>query len=432
MCRNLLFYFSSRMRKADGTEATLTKHSVEMESDIKEWKPLEPKELVDWEPGEKEITDPRETVAVLLKLSNYEQTPEEWFAENWYEVLKNKDWEVRLFCVNSWGIDTDPVKRCIQILYGNKYAYLKKWEFELYWPVDIKRYVRKLATPYGYITIPIITVDNTAVLFDSHWCLTDGEKSTYELYNNKTYDYDAMELEKKIMSDLILYSTLGQKDMDQSKGIFDKIKKECENTGVLRKITFKDGLFVLDFDWRIWFDTAKQEKPMVFPPFTIKIDFARKNLSLSWWHPHRWQGGFCLGGELTKIRDRCFKEKDIYGLVMWMVQFWQEWNSSDVGHWDRHPWRCIINAWNDWTFSGIDDLPVSKAEIIFTVMEASITYVLDNNWLSNPLKELLMENEWFRKQFKERVSLGNRKTIIDTLLTETQKKKDFIKELLED
>jgi hypothetical protein len=43
---------------------------------------LEPKELVDWEPGEKEITDPRETVAVLLKLSNYEQTPEEWFAEN--------------------------------------------------------------------------------------------------------------------------------------------------------------------------------------------------------------------------------------------------------------------------------------------------------------------------------------------------------------
>jgi hypothetical protein len=121
----------------------------------------------------------------------------------------------------------------------------------LYGPVDIKRYVRKLATPYGYITIPIITVDNTAVLFDSHWCLTDGEKSTYELYNNKTYDYDAMELEKKIMSDLILYSTLGQKDMEQSKGIFEKIKKECENTGVLKKITFKDGIFTLDFDWRI-------------------------------------------------------------------------------------------------------------------------------------------------------------------------------------
>ena len=420
------------MRKADGTEATLTKHSVEMESDIKEWKPLEPKELVDWEPGEKEITDPRETVAVLLKLSNYEQTPEEWFAENWYEVLKNKDWEVRLFCVNSWGIETDPVKRCIQILYGNKYAYLKKWEFELYGPVDIKRYVRKLATPYGYITIPIITVDNTAVLFDSHWCLTDGEKSTYELYNNKTYDYDAMELEKKIMSDLILYSTLGQKDMEQSKGIFEKIKKECENTGVLKKITFKDGIFTLDFDWRIWFDTAKKEKPMVFPPFTVKIDFVRKNLSLNWWHPHRWQGGFCLGGELTKIRDNCFKNKDIYWLVMWMVQFWQEWNSTDVGHWDRHPWRCIINTWNDWLFSGIDDLPVSKAEIIFTVLEASITYVLDNTWLSNPLKELLMENEWFRKQFKERVSLSNRKTIIDTLLTDTQKKKTFIKELLED
>ena len=56
------------MRKADGTEATLTKHSVEMESDIKEWKPLEPKDLVDYEPGEKEITDAMETVKVILKL----------------------------------------------------------------------------------------------------------------------------------------------------------------------------------------------------------------------------------------------------------------------------------------------------------------------------------------------------------------------------
>lgn len=420
------------MRKADGTEATLTKHTVEMASDIKEWKPLEPKELVDREPGEKEITDPRETVSVLLKLSNYKEDPEDWFSSQWYDVLKKKDGSVFLYSRDIWSVETDIVKRCMQILYWGKYAYLKKWEFELYWPVDIKRYVRKLATPYGYITIPIITVDNTAVLFDSHWCLSEWERATYELYNNKTYDYDKMELEKKIMGDLILYSTLWTKDMEQSRSVFDKIKKECENTGVLRKITFKDWVFTLDFDWRIWFDTANHERPMVFPPFTVKIDFVRKSLWLSGWHPHRWQGGFCLGWELTKIRDRCFRDKDIYGLVMWMVQFWQEWNSSDVGHWDRHPWRCIMNAWNDWAFSSIDNLPVSKAEILFTVMEASITYVLDNTWLSQPLKDLLLESEWFRKQFKERVSHSNRETIIETLLSDSDKKKDFIKELLED
>jgi hypothetical protein len=35
--------------------------------------------LVDYEPGEKEITDAMETVKVILKLSDIDTEPEEWF-----------------------------------------------------------------------------------------------------------------------------------------------------------------------------------------------------------------------------------------------------------------------------------------------------------------------------------------------------------------
>ena len=418
------------MRKADGTEATLTKHSVEMESDIKEWKPLEPKDLVDYEPGEKEITDAMETVKVILKLSDIDTEPEEWFENQWYEVLRKKDWTVYITDWNGMGIDKDIVRRCLQLLYWGKYAYLKKWDFELYWPVDIKRYQRRLATPLGYITIPIITVNNTPVFFNSKWCLTDWEKTTYELYNNKSQDYDRMELEKKIMWDLILYSQIWTKTMDDSKALFEKIKKECENTGVLKRIAFDNWVFTLDFDWRIWFDTAKNQKPMVFPPFTITIDFVRKQLWLRGRHPHRYNWGFCLGWVLTDIKDRCFKEKDIYWLVMGMIQFAWEWNSSDVGHSDRHPWNCIIRTFQDNGYTDIRELPVSAWEILLTLIEYSYTYLLDNVDLREVLKEQLLNNEWFRKLFLERVNKEKRNSMINEVLTEKEREKDFIKELM--
>lgn len=417
------------MRKADGTEATLTKHSVEMESDLKGWKPLEPKDLVDWEPNEKEISDTMETVKVILKLSEINDDPEDWFEKQWFEIVRKKDWTAYL--VNDLGMDRDIVKRCLSILYWGKYAYLKKDNFELYWPVEIKRYQRRLATPLGYITIPIITVNNTPVFFNSKWCLSEEERNCYELYNNKTIDYDRMELEKKIMWDLILYSQLWTKSVDDSKTLFDKIKKECEQVWTLKKISFNNWVFTLDFDWRMWFDTAKHQPPMVFPPFTITIDFVRKQLWLRGRHPHRYNWGFCLGGALTDIKDKCFKEKDIYGLVMGMIQFAWEWNSSDVGHSDRHPWNCIIRTFQDWVSYDISNLPVSKGEVLLTLLEYSFTYVLENNTLSQELKQLLLNNEWFRKLFSDRLELGRRRDIIENLLSDEEKENDFIKALLE-
>lgn len=417
------------MRKADGTEANLTRHSVEMEADLKGWKPLEPKDLVDREPNEKVITDAMETVKVILSLSDIEEEPEEWFEKQWYDLVKKKDGTVVLLNTNQNQIITDIVKKVVDILYYWKRAFLRKGEFELYWQVDVKRYVRELDTPLGKITIPVITVWDTPVFFNSKWCLSEWERSTYELYNNKEYDYDKMELEKKIMSDLILYSQTGVKAMDDSKSIFNRIKEECDKMWVLKKIAFKDWIFTLDFDWRIWFDTAQKQKPMVFPPFTITIDFMRKNLWLRWWHPHRWNGWFCLGWALTQIKDQCFKNKDIYGLVMWMVQFGNEWNSSDVGHSDRHPWNCIIRTYNDTGFD-LEWLPVSKEEIILTVAEYNYTCVLDLNWLSNPAKELLMNSESFRALMKDRLNKDNIKYLVAWLLTTEEKKKDFIQELL--
>lgn len=240
------------MRKADWTEANLTKTPVEMEAKLEGGKPLEPKDLVDREPGEKEITDALETVGVILKLSEIDTEPEQWFKEQWFDILRNNDGEAYLYEPSNDRVIKDIVSKCLNILYYGKYAFLKKDNFELYWPVDIKRYQRRLATPLGYIKIPIITVENTPVFFSAKWCLTNEERSAYELYNNKTYDYDRMELEKKIMGDLILYSQLWTKTMDESKDLFDKIKKECENIGTLQRIAFNNGIFQLDFTWRMF------------------------------------------------------------------------------------------------------------------------------------------------------------------------------------
>lgn len=419
------------MRKAWGTEATVSKKKVEMKADLKAGEPLKPKELVDWKKSDKVITDAMETVKVILELSDIKDEPEDWFKQQWYDIATKSDGTKFLLAGDWMWVDTDIVRRTIQILYWGKYAYLKKGDFELYWQVDVKRFVRQLDTPLGSISIPIITVNDVPVFFNSKWCLTEWERSTYELYNNKEYDYDKMELEKKIMADLILYAQSWTKSMDESKTIFDRIQKECENMWVLKNIKFADWVFTLNFDWRMWTDTAHNQPGMVFPPFTITIDFVRKNLWLRGWHPHRWQWGFCLGWELTKIKDRCFKEKDIYWLVMGMIQFGVEWNSNDVWHWDRHPWNCIIKTYNDGFSWDINDLPVSIADILLTVIDYSYTYVIEHDWLKNPLKDLLMNNEWFRALFLERVKDSRmRSAIISNVLSPTERENDFIKALL--
>lgn len=430
MCRNLLFPLYINMRKANSTEATLKKTTVEMESDVKEQKPLEPKELVDWEPCDKEITDPIETVKVILQLSDIDTEPEEWFESIWRELVRKKDWTIYLLNSLNNNVNKDPILVCISHLYSGKYAYIKKWDMELYWPVEVKRYRRRLATPLGYINIPIVTVNWTPIFFNSKWCLTQAERNIYELYNQKKVNFDRMELEKKIMWDLIIYSQLWTKTLEESKALLTKIEEEVRKTWVVKKFTFDNWIFEINFDWRMWFDTAREQPPMVLPPFTITIDFLNKRLWLRGWHPHRFQDNFCLWGALTQLKDRCFRDRDMYWLVMGMVQFGCEWNSSDVWMWDRHPWRCIIRTFEDNWIPNLSGLPVSAEEIYCTLLSYSYTYVLDTDELVNDCARLLKDSEPFRALLKQRVQQEWINWFLDWLSSElVDKDEPFIKEL---
>jgi hypothetical protein len=65
-----------------------------------------------------------------------------------------------------------------------------------------------LETPYGRIVMPIVCVDDTPMFFKKTGLLSQEQVETYELYNNKTEDFDRLEMEKKIMADLISYSQI--------------------------------------------------------------------------------------------------------------------------------------------------------------------------------------------------------------------------------
>ena len=63
-------------------------------------------------------------------------------------------------------------------------------------------------TPYGKVLCPLMTVESVPAFFPVSKLLSREQVQTYELYNNKTEDFDKREMEKKIMSDLIAYSQI--------------------------------------------------------------------------------------------------------------------------------------------------------------------------------------------------------------------------------
>ena len=84
-------------------------------------------------------------------------------------------------------------------------------------------------------------------------------------------------------------------------------------------------------------DNSWDYHPMVLAPLTININFKSRSISMDWNHPHNLGWSPCLGWTLSRLKDECFREKDIYGLVVGMAQFWNSFTSRDCGHWDRDP-----------------------------------------------------------------------------------------------
>lgn len=356
-------------RRRNSTEATVKR--VAMTSDIKVGEPLKPEEVIEYKTPDKEIKDQIEAFDCILKMAGVNKTVKEMFTEKGWTEWTNDKGE-KMVMDNSWRIARDYVRRFLEDSYWNKWAYIKKWDKELFWKVFIRPYDSFMNTPYGKVLCPLMTVESVPAFFPVSKLLSREQVQTYELYNNKTEDFDKREMEKKIMSDLIAYSQIWVKWIADCKAIFDRIQSECEKIWVVKSIKFDNGIFYIDFDWRMIVDSSGDYKPRVAPPFRLMINFKDKYIECSWEHPHNLHPDPCLWGILSQVRDKCFKSWDIYWLVMWMVQFWNQWTSTDAGGTDREPWHCLRRHL-DWMSVNVEktimELPVTLSDMVETLTD---------------------------------------------------------------
>lgn len=398
--------------RRNSTEATVKK--VAMTSDIKVGEPLEPEKVIEYDCPNVEITDQKEAFGYVLKISGYEWTIEDYFKEKNLDIWTNANWE-SLVMDRGWRVYKNLIRDFLQEHYVWQYAYLKKWDSELYWRVQLRPYDSLMKSPYGVIHMPLMTVDNVPIFFPMNKLLTREQVSTYELYNWKQEDFDRVELEKKIMADLITYSQLWVKNITNAKDIFDRIQKECEKIWTVSGLRFDNWILNIRFDWRMLVDSSWTYWPLAAPPFTIMVDFRNKEISWDWEHPHNLHPDLCLGWELTRLKDKCFKDRDIYWLAMWLVQFWNQWTSTDAGHTSRDVPHCVLRylqtipadtCINEWA------LPVSLASIVQSLAEMwQQSYFLNVGSTARRMFINRLEEESFVLELKEKIGHDNLKEL---------------------
>lgn len=383
------------MRRKGSTEQVVKRTA--MKSEIEVGEPLEPEEVADYVCPDKEITDPIEAFGYVLQMAWEGKTAEEWFEEHNIHKWTNEKGESMLMDWSWYKVD-NLIRNYINHEYWNaRRAYVKKDWKEIYWRVSIKPYDSMLETPYGRIVMPIVCVDSTPMFFKKSGLLTPDQVEVYELYHNKTEDFDRLEMEKKIMADLILYSQIWTKTIEQSKDVFDRIKKECDKLGCIDSISFREWIFTINFGWRMITDSSGAIPQMVAPPFTMTIDFRNKRIECSWEHPHNLHPQPCLGWELTRIKDKCFKERDLYWLVMWMLEFGLQWTSTDAGNTDRDASYCLTRHLEQnlrCTKDNVMAIPIPFEEIMRTVCRQTPDFFLQM-WSSRQWFTEMLDDENF-------------------------------------
>lgn len=315
---------------------------------------VKPKEIEDFECPDITITDEVEKIGVLLKLNWIEEEPLKWLKDTrWIGKITNATWDDVYYIEQSQVIIPDIIRWLFEQLYYNHYAYLKKWPMLICWPCELQgEWEIEYETPYGKMELPILSVEWKILLFPRKFLMTDDEKNVFELskINQDSFD-DRWELEKEIISKIIAYTTSEKKSLSNIKETFDKIKEESEKIWGVERIVFTWSDLKIHFNPRMIVDSQGKYPNWVAPSFAIRVNVLDRTIEWEWLHPHlmtNWS--LCMWWELTALRDRCFKNKDIYGLVMWLIQFWNTWNSRDAA-WDsrRNLGSQLITAFNQQT-----------------------------------------------------------------------------------
>lgn len=413
------------MIKPDSTEATVKKVALETDIEVKE--PLKPNEVANYDCPDKDITSQREVFDCILKMSEYDWTVEDYFERNEFKSWEDWDWNV-IITDKRGDIVRDIVMDYLMENYNWKYAYLNNNWRELYWRVQVDRYNSICKTPYWRVEMPMLTVWGVPVFFPTKWLLNEEQRYVYEMYNNKTEDFDRMELERRIVWDLIRYSQLGTKTVEDCKAIVDRIVNECKNVWTITKVGFRDFVFRIDFGWRLVTDTDKQYWYRVLPPFTIKIDFVNHTIECEWEHPHNLHPRPCLWGTMTDLRDRCFRDRDLYWLVMGMVEFWNAWTSSDAGNTSREPGCCCINWINDrgfdWVIAILNEWIIKFVDLWDTISDTNGKYFLRHTDRRKSYFLEQLENEELVREMIQRRGEEFMKDIFVSAYSDNEEKKN--------
>lgn len=363
------------MRKKNSTEATVEK--VQLTTELDGLKPIEPKDVIDYEVDDtaEPIRDPLEVLKILLKLNDYKGWVNKFLQARKYQVLTDSDG--KSYFLRDWHIVDDIVFDIVQLMYGWKSAYIKRWDYILFGDVNIRPYKITVCTKYGNIELPALTVDGQTIYFKRNDCLSNDEMEAYKMYNQKDQDYNKLELEKKIMADLISYTQLGTKTIDDCWELINKIKTALESIGTVKYCGWRNNVMTLDFPLRMGTDNSNLYHPMVLAPLSIHIDFRNRSIRMDWNHPHNIGWSPCLGWTLSRLKDECFREKDIYGLVVGMAQFGNSFTSEDCGHNDRDPSKQLIRY-----ISGFNlDTILEWKEVPFQEIFRTVAFY-DVNWFT--------------------------------------------------
>lgn len=358
------------MKRANSTEATVEK--VELKTELDSLKPIEPKDVIDFKVDEEApaVEDPIEILKIFLKLNEYKWWLKKFLKARWYQILKDEnDKEI---VIRDWQIVKDLVYDIFDRLYNHKSAFIKRWEYVLFGEVVVRDYKIKVCTKFGNVMFPNMTVDWTTIYFPRNNVLSSDELEAYKMYNQKKEDYNKMELEKKIMADLIAYSQLWTKTLEESSELIDRIKKDLEAIGTVEYCGFKNGEFIIKFPFRMGTDNSKKYAPMVLSPLEIRINFKDKYIHTMGEHPHNLWWSPCLWGELARLKDQCFRDWDIHWIIIGMTQFWNSFTSDDCGHWDRDP-ACCLRRYISWmSFEEILAIKIPFEEIFRTIARYDI------------------------------------------------------------
>lgn len=351
------------MRRKNSTEATVEK--VQLTTELDGLKPIEPKDVIDYEVDDtaEPIKDPMEVLKILLKLNDYKWGIKKFLQWRKYQVLTDEDGKSYFF--KDGHIVDDIILDVIQLMYGWKSAYIKRWDYVLYGDVNIRPYKITVCTKFGNIELPALSVDWTTIYFKRNDCLTPDEMEAYRMYNQKSEDFNKLELEKKIMADLITYSQLWTKTLEDCSELIERIKTSLESIWTVKYCGWRNWVMTLDFPLRMGTDNSWVYHPMVLAPLSIYIDFKNRSIRMDWNHPHNIGGSPCLGWTLSRLKDECFREKDIYGLVVGMAQFGNSFTSEDCGHNDRDPSKQLIRYLNGYNLNSILEWKEVPFEEIF-------------------------------------------------------------------